>query len=273
MTDLTLVQSTQFGSVAMDVYRDGHEVWLTRDQIGTALGYTDPRVAIAKIHDRHRDRLDRFSGVTKVVTPGGQQETVVYSARGVYEICRWSQQPKANAFFDWVYDLLEGLRTGAVGVVSPEADVAALKRRHTQTLQARELRRLIRDGRDLLPHELLQRLATEAATALLDHGWTPPERPAAPKPKGARSSRRQVALPAERTITARSLRYWREERRWTQKDLGAAIGLSPSGVVYLEQGKRPIKTEVLIRIADVLQVEVAQFFREPPGRHSGQLKP
>ena len=28
------------------------------------------------------------------------------------QICRWSQQPKADEFFDWVYDVLEGLRKG-----------------------------------------------------------------------------------------------------------------------------------------------------------------
>jgi len=37
---------------------------------------------------------------------------VLYSAKGVYEICRWSRQPKADAFYDHVYDILEGLRLG-----------------------------------------------------------------------------------------------------------------------------------------------------------------
>lgn len=37
---------------------------------------------------------------------------VLYSAKGVYEICRWSRQPKADEFYDHVYEILEGLRLG-----------------------------------------------------------------------------------------------------------------------------------------------------------------
>lgn len=39
-------------------------------------------------------------------------KTLVYSAKGIYELCRWSKQPKANDFYDFVYDILEGLRLG-----------------------------------------------------------------------------------------------------------------------------------------------------------------
>ncbi|MBP3038099.1 hypothetical protein J9303_01070 [Bacillaceae bacterium Marseille-Q3522] len=92
---------------------------MSRKQIGEALEYSDPRVAIAKLHASHKERLDKFSGVTDTVTPGGgAQKSVIYSAKGVYEICRWSEQPKANAFFDFVYDLLEGLRTGTLKIIS-----------------------------------------------------------------------------------------------------------------------------------------------------------
>jgi len=34
---------------------------------------------------------------------------VLYSAKGVYEICRYSQQEKANDFYNFVYEILEAL--------------------------------------------------------------------------------------------------------------------------------------------------------------------
>jgi len=114
--NLDLVKSGQFNSVKCDFYRGADDIWMTREQIGRALEYKDPRVAIAKIHTSHADRLDMFSTVTKTVTVEGgrtvEREVFLYSAKGVYEICRWSRQPKANAFMDWVWDVIEALRTG-----------------------------------------------------------------------------------------------------------------------------------------------------------------
>lgn len=109
MNDLTLIKSETFGNVQCDFYsNDRHEALMTREQIGTALEYEDPMVAIGKVHDRHKERLDKFSFTTLV----NGRNTYLYSAKGVYEICRWSQQPKADAFYDFVYETLEALRKG-----------------------------------------------------------------------------------------------------------------------------------------------------------------
>lgn len=111
--NLALAKSEMFGNVQCDFWRDeSNEIWMTRDQIGTALEYADPRKAISNIHERYKDRLDKFSGTLKMRTPSGMQDTVLYTAKGVYEICRWSRQPKADEFYDMVYDLLESLRKG-----------------------------------------------------------------------------------------------------------------------------------------------------------------
>lgn len=106
---LQLVKSQNFGNVQCDFYGDGKDnFYMTREQIGSALEYSDPMVAIGKLHDRHEERLDKFSFTSLV---NGRQ-VYFYSAKGVYEICRWSQQEKANEFYDWVYELLESLRKG-----------------------------------------------------------------------------------------------------------------------------------------------------------------
>lgn len=43
----------------------------TREQIGQALGYDEPHVAIDKIYSKHKDRLDNLSVATKLVGTDG----------------------------------------------------------------------------------------------------------------------------------------------------------------------------------------------------------
>lgn len=68
---------------------------MTREQIGAALEYDDPRKRIAVIHTRNKDRLDSLSRRFQIETPSGIQEMIVYTLRGAMEICRYSRQPKA----------------------------------------------------------------------------------------------------------------------------------------------------------------------------------
>jgi len=123
MNNLVLAKSESFGSVNCDFYNDGNEILMTRRQIGEALEYNNPNDAINDIHSRHKKRLDKFSTTRRLrVLEGNREvtrEVVLYSAKGVYEICRWSQQRKADAFFDWVYEILESIRKGELIVAKP----------------------------------------------------------------------------------------------------------------------------------------------------------
>lgn len=116
--ELVKVQNFKFGKFSCDVYHDkNNDFFMTRQQIGQALEYDNPMIAISKIHERHKERLDKYSVLTKLSsTDGKQYETYLYSAKGIYEICRWSNKPKANEFYDQVYELLEGLRTGQITI-------------------------------------------------------------------------------------------------------------------------------------------------------------
>ena len=112
MNNLVLFKSEKFNGEECDFWKDDNgEIWMTREQIGKSLEYGNPRDSIKTIHSRNKLRLDKFSRVEQIDTPlGGKQEMYLYSAKGVYEVCRFSKQPKANDFYDWVYDLLEGIR-------------------------------------------------------------------------------------------------------------------------------------------------------------------
>lgn len=129
---MTVITSKPFGALNVDVYQnDKYQYYMTREQIGTALEYSDPRIAIYKIHQRNADRLDPLSSVTKLVTQVGnhteERELFCYNLRGVMEICRFSRQPKADAFMDFCWDIMESLMRGDSVLATPQMDAALSK--------------------------------------------------------------------------------------------------------------------------------------------------
>lgn len=112
MSNLKLITTENFGDISCDFYRNmNDDILLTREQIGSALEYKDPINSLAKIHQRHKDRLDKFSVVDKMSgTDGKEYDTYLYTQKGVMEICRWSNKPLANQFMDWCWDVIEKYR-------------------------------------------------------------------------------------------------------------------------------------------------------------------
>ena len=131
---MQVATTKQFGDMEIQVYenpavdhtRAQDDFWMTREQIGTALGYKNPSISIGTIHKRNAARLDPLSGLINLITPGGKQQTYVYNMRGVMEICRYSTQPKANAFIDFCWDVIAALMRGET--VSLNANQTELKR-------------------------------------------------------------------------------------------------------------------------------------------------
>ncbi len=112
MSKLQLTESKKFGTMQCDFWRDEKgDILLTREQIGSALEYSNPQKAIDNLHGRNKDRLGKFSVTLDLRgTDGKIYKTTLYTAKGVYEICRFSRQPKANQFMDWVWDAVESIR-------------------------------------------------------------------------------------------------------------------------------------------------------------------
>lgn len=122
---LNLVASEKFCGLQCDFYKDSITgyIAMTREQIGAALGYKNPRFAIHKIHSRHFDRIDKHSfrmkidkwlerGIGYSMSPlktGGSQETVFYTYIGIAEICHMSRMLRANQFFDFVWSVMDRL--------------------------------------------------------------------------------------------------------------------------------------------------------------------
>lgn len=103
--ELALAKQEMVNNTLVCGYYDGKEPWFTRTQIGQALEYADPQKAILLIHKKHKERLDQFSMGYQFDTPAGKREGYAYNLHGVFEICRWSRQPKADMVMDRLYDM------------------------------------------------------------------------------------------------------------------------------------------------------------------------
>lgn len=115
---LRLVKQGDFLGTKCDFYRDEKgNIYMSRTQVGYALQYKQPQHSILMLHQRHKDRMDKFS----VEVSGSQIETPIYKnknadkifmylERGIYEACRWSTQKIADDFNDWVYDVILSIK-------------------------------------------------------------------------------------------------------------------------------------------------------------------
>ena len=125
-----LVATEEINGAMCDFYTAKKDVWVAREQIGAALGYDDPRRSVAKIHNRHKERLDKFSRVVKLTTVEGtrqvERDFIVYNRRGFLEICRWSRQPKADEVMDRLYDIAEKLLTEGYVSLLPDGELVKM---------------------------------------------------------------------------------------------------------------------------------------------------
>ena len=93
--------------------------------------------------------MDRFSTVLKTRTVDGKErEIVLYNRKGIMEICRHSGQPKADAFMDFCWEIMDGLLSGN-GKMADMTDyqkmMAATQAENAKIQKARILERLAGD--------------------------------------------------------------------------------------------------------------------------------
>lgn len=83
------------GQGVRTITRDG-QPWLVGRDVALALGYANPRDAIAKhVPDHHR-------GVSRIATPSGDQDVTVISEPGMYRLVMRANTELAEQFQEWV---------------------------------------------------------------------------------------------------------------------------------------------------------------------------
>lgn len=149
---LSLIETRTINNTAVDCYLDEKTSYFTREQIGLALEYEDPSRQIARIHNRHKERLDQFSDVVKLTTTDGKAyDTFIYSTRGMLEICRWSRQPRADMVMDALYNMAEEVLTkGYFSLMSDEALATLLDEKVKRTVNGKKRIRESRQEQTIL---------------------------------------------------------------------------------------------------------------------------
>lgn len=116
---LELVKQGEFLGTKCDFYKDEDDnIYMSRTQIGYALGYANPSQAILVMHQRHKERIDKFSVEvtssqferTSFNGIGKNKKAFMYNERGIYAICGYSNMEVAEQFNDWVYEVIISIR-------------------------------------------------------------------------------------------------------------------------------------------------------------------
>lgn len=121
-TNMNSVQNNEltFHNTSFAYMEMAGQIWLTAAEVGQALEYADDK-AVQRIYSRHADEFtEKMTGVVKVTTPRGMQESRVFSLRGAHLIAMFARTPKAKEFRRWVLDILD--REVAQGNVNPAFD-------------------------------------------------------------------------------------------------------------------------------------------------------
>lgn len=92
--EIKAFRNEEFGSIRR-LEIDG-EYWLAGKDVAQALGYSNPRKALAD----HVDEEDK--GVTKCDTLGGTQDITIINESGLYSLVLSSKLPSAKKFRRWV---------------------------------------------------------------------------------------------------------------------------------------------------------------------------
>lgn len=117
-----LAMNFRFETAEVRTMLINNEPWFVGVDVALALGYSNPRDALAK----HVDPEDK--GVAKCDTPGGLQEMTVINEPGVYSLTFSSQLESAKKFKRWVtHEVLPSIREkGYYTAITPEDTIKAL---------------------------------------------------------------------------------------------------------------------------------------------------
>jgi anti-repressor protein len=141
------------GQPVRTVTVDGQPWFVGRD-VALALGYSNPRDALAKHVPAHH------KGMSRIATPSGDQDVTVISEAGMYRLIMRSNAELAERFQEWVTaEVLPAIRrTGSYGLAIPDMATPAGRMQILDMAMAAERRALAAE-------EKVAELEPEAARA------------------------------------------------------------------------------------------------------------
>lgn len=106
-----IVRQEAFEDVQLHVIEHEGEEWFTAEDIGRALGFSEPRKAVLKILERNKDEFEGLECVVNLTTHSKDGKTIprkmkVFNLQGVYKIGFFADTPRAKAFRHWASFML-----------------------------------------------------------------------------------------------------------------------------------------------------------------------
>lgn len=116
MNELKIFENPEFGTIHT-VEIDG-EPWMVGKDVATALGYSNPRDALAK----HVDDDDKNTVAICDGTPGNPNLTIINES-GLYSLVFGSRKPEAKVFKRWVtHEVIPSIRRHGVYATAETAE-------------------------------------------------------------------------------------------------------------------------------------------------------
>ncbi len=102
MTTLT------FQNTTLSVINQNNKTFFTATDLGNALEYIQPSIAVMKIYDRNADEFTaEMTALVEMPTAGGLQKMRIFSLRGAHLIAMFARTKIAKEFRKWVLDILD----------------------------------------------------------------------------------------------------------------------------------------------------------------------
>ena len=122
MDDIKIFKNEEFGEVRTLVVNN--EPWFVGNDVAKALGYGEGK-SLPNAINNHVDKDDK--GVTKMMTPGGNQQVTIINESGLYSLILSSKLPTAKKFKHWVTsEVLPAIRNTGGYMISKADDTPEL---------------------------------------------------------------------------------------------------------------------------------------------------
>ncbi len=143
---LRLVKQGDFLGTKCDFYVDeGNNIYMSRTQIGYALQYKQPQNAITIIHKRYPELLKGKSievdHVNLIPTPKylrNNEKVFMYTEMGIYDIVRKSNQPLADQYFEWVFEVIQLIKKNGYYITTNKDEKWIGIRKQTKEVRRQE---------------------------------------------------------------------------------------------------------------------------------------
>jgi len=112
VNNLILYKSENFQDIKCDFWKnENDDIFMTSEQLGMVLGYSQPRKAINTIVSRNNYiKNSKYCSDFTLMSEVGLRDFRLFTEKGIYEIAMLAQTNKAKEFRSWVSDLLIELR-------------------------------------------------------------------------------------------------------------------------------------------------------------------